>query len=149
LALGILLKNLAALICGSAHPSGAQWTVANKRSRRDFIEMCQIDPSLPKEEVEAAHILIATSGRSEEEALKIIEDLQQNVTVKNFKEYAQTYSDDPGSKGQGGYLGWFGKGQMVPEFEQAAFSLKPNEISKPVKTQFGYHLILVLDTRKT
>ncbi|HIH13469.1 TPA: hypothetical protein HA242_07135 [Candidatus Woesearchaeota archaeon] len=104
---------------------------------------------LPKEEVEAAHILIATSGRSEEEALKIIEDLQQNVTVKNFKEYAQTYSDDPGSKGQGGYLGWFGKGQMVPEFEQAAFSLKPNEISKPVKTQFGYHLILVLDTRKT
>jgi len=52
LALGILLKNLAALICGSAHPSGAQWTVANKRSRRDFIEMCQIDPSLPKEEVD-------------------------------------------------------------------------------------------------
>ena len=52
LALGMFLKNLDSLICGSLHPSGAQWNVANKRSRKDFVEICQINPSLPKEEVD-------------------------------------------------------------------------------------------------
>ena len=70
-----------------------------------------------------------------------------NIMVDNFAEYAQKYSDDPGSKTNGGSLGWFGKGMMVPEFEKAAFSLAKNKISPPVKTQFGYHLILVMDKR--
>lgn len=102
---------------------------------------------LPTEEVNAAHILIATSGRTAEEALLLAQEIKKNVTTKNFADYAKKYSEDPGSKQQNGQLGWFSKGIMVPEFEQAAFSLKEGQISEPVKTPFGYHLILVLDKR--
>ncbi len=111
---------------------------------------CQQDNKvffLPQEEVHAAHILISTETRSDEEALAIIEGLRQNITAANFAEYASQYSEDPGSKQNGGDLGWFGKKVMVPEFEQAAFALSPGEISEPIKTQFGYHLIYVLETR--
>ncbi|MDZ4181532.1 MAG: peptidylprolyl isomerase, partial [Candidatus Cloacimonadaceae bacterium] len=65
----------------------------------------------------------------------------QAVAGANFAELAERYSEDPGSGKQGGSLGVFGKGQMVPEFEQAAFALKPGEISKPVRTSFGWHVI--------
>ncbi len=104
---------------------------------------------LPKEEVKAAHILILSRDRSEEEALKAITEIKTNLTVDNFADYAQKYSEDPGSKDNGGDLGWFGKGQMVPEFEQAAFSLEEGKISEIVKTPFGYHLILVKEKRET
>lgn len=81
----------------------------------------------------AAHILVD----HEEEANKIIEELKSGLT---FKEAAEKYSKCP-SKAQGGNLGTFSKGQMVPEFEEAVFSMEKDEISKPVKTQFGYHII--------
>lgn len=103
----------------------------------------------PKDEVQAAHILISTQSRTPEQALQIIEDLQKNITAQNFAEYAKKFSEDPGSKNNGGALGWFGKGAMVPEFEKTAFGLKKGEISDPVKTQFGYHLILLLEKRTT
>ena len=102
---------------------------------------------LLQEQVHASHILISTPGRSEEEALALIQSLQENVTQSNFADYAEKYSEDPGSRQQGGDLGWFKKGQMVPEFEQAAFALQPGQISEPVKTQFGYHLIYLIEKR--
>ena len=85
------------------------------------------------EKATANHILVDT----EEEALRIAEEIKNGLS---FKEAAQKYSNCP-SKAQGGSLGSFTRGQMVPEFENATFSMTPGTISEPVKTQFGYHLI--------
>lgn len=70
-------------------------------------------------------------------------DLVYNRLMKGeiFEELAMTLSEDPGSGKNGGSLGVFGKGQMVPEFEKAAFALKVNEISKPIRTDYGWHII--------
>jgi len=87
-----------------------------------------------KESVEASHILV----KSEAEAKKIYNDIKAG---KDFAELAKNNSQDPGSKNNGGSLGYFSKGQMVPEFEKATFSLKIGEVSQPVKTSFGYHVI--------
>lgn len=86
--------------------------------------------------VNASHILVET----EEEALRILDEIKGGLA---FEEAAKKYSSCP-SKEQGGNLGDFGRGQMVPEFEQAAFAMEVGEISAPVKTQFGYHLILLI-----
>ena len=66
---------------------------------------------------------------------------QRLVGGEDFAQLAEAYSEDPGSAANGGALGEFGKGQMVPEFEQAAFALKVGEISKPVRSDFGWHVI--------
>lgn len=99
--------------------------------------------------VKARHILLMTQGKpaSEEPKLKAqAEDLLKQLKGgADFAELAKKYSDDPGSKEKGGDLGWFGKGQMVPEFEAATFALKPNEISGVVKTSYGFHIIQVLE----
>lgn len=90
-------------------------------------------------QVHAKHILVKT----EEEASSILFDLKRGAS---FEEIAQAKSICP-SKKQGGDLGWFGRNRMVKEFETAAFSLKPGELSKPVKTQFGWHVIKVVETQ--
>ena len=65
----------------------------------------------------------------------------------SFDELAKTESDDPGSKSQGGRLPWFGSGRMVPEFESVAFALNNGEMSEPIATAYGYHIIKKLDSR--
>jgi parvulin-like peptidyl-prolyl isomerase len=79
---------------------------------------------------------------------KAEEVLQRVRAGEDFAKLAKEFSTDPGSKEKGGDLGWFGAGSMVPEFEKAAFALKPGEVSELVETKFGYHIIKV-DERKT
>ena len=95
----------------------------------------------PEEEVQARHILVA----SEEEAKKLIVRVEAG---EDFAQLAKENSGDAGSKEQGGMLGFFGKGQMVPQFEEAAFNLKKGDVSKPVQSQFGWHVIKVEDRRQ-
>ncbi len=83
--------------------------------------------------------------RDEAQALALITEIQQKLSAgEDFAELARQYSDDPGSKDNGGDLGWFPRDSgFVQEFEEAAFKLQPGEVSPPVLTQFGYHLIKV------
>ena len=92
------------------------------------------------DQIKARHILLD----SEEKAVEIIKKLQAG---EEFAKLASEYSTGP-SAASGGDLGWFGEGQMVPEFSKAAFALNPGDIvTKPVKTQFGWHIILVEDRK--
>jgi foldase protein PrsA len=92
------------------------------------------------DEVEASHILV-TDEKLAKDILKEIKD------GGDFAELAKEHSID-GSKASGGELGYFGKGAMVPEFEEAAFALKPGEVSDIVASQFGYHIIKVTDKKQ-
>jgi peptidyl-prolyl cis-trans isomerase D len=102
-------------------------------------------PSLDvPEKVKASHILIKTvKGQDDSKQRAKIEKIAKEVTARNFKSKANKYTEDPSGKGKGGSLGIFGRKRMVPEFDKVAFSLKPGSISKPIKTDFGYHLIYV------
>jgi parvulin-like peptidyl-prolyl isomerase len=81
---------------------------------------------------------------SADEALARIGEIKKQLdSGADFATLAKQYSEDSGSKDQGGELGWFGKARMVAEFADAAFKLQPGQVSEPVKTQFGYHLIKV------
>ena len=95
----------------------------------------------PQPEWRASHILVD----SEEKATALKAEIDGG---KAFAEVAKENSSD-GSAANGGDLGWFGAGQMVPEFEAAVKTLKPGEVSGPVKSQFGYHLILLEETRES
>lgn len=100
------------------------------------------------EEVKARHILIRPEGEGEEawaKARRRAEALLAKAKAKgvDFAALAREYSEDPGSKESGGDLGWFGRGRMVKEFEDAVFALKPGEVSELVRSQFGYHIILL------
>ncbi len=89
------------------------------------------------ESAKASHILVDT----EEQANEIAEEIKSGLS---FEDAAKKYSKCP-SKDKGGDLGFFTRGRMVPEFENAAFSMEKDEISEPVKTQFGFHLIKLAD----
>lgn len=94
----------------------------------------------------ASHILLSVPRSADEEKQNaVLEQAKQLVARLNegedFAALAEEFSDDPGSKRQGGDLGIIAKGQMVPEFEEAVFSMTQGDISTPVKTEFGYHII--------
>ena len=100
--------------------------------------------------VHAEHILFMTVGKTDAEVAEIKAKAggvlaQAKKKGANFEELATQYSEDPGSKTKNGDLGWLQQGQTVPEFEKAAFSLNKGEISDLVRTQYGFHIIKVLD----
>ena len=101
------------------------------------------------EQVHAEHILLKTDGKDDAAVKKQAESLlAQAKGGANFEDLAKKYSEDDASKAKGGDLDYFGRGQMVKEFDDAAFAAKPGDIVGPVKTQFGYHIIKVLDHRQ-
>ena len=111
-------------------------TDADVRARYDQ----EVAATPPEKEVKARHILVD----SEEQAKAVIGELDEG---KDFIELAKEKSTGP-SGPQGGDLGYFGRGRMVPEFEEAAFALEPGTYTKePVKSQFGWHIIKVDDVR--
>ena len=98
----------------------------------------------------ARHILIQTSEiRSEKQAKDLIEDLyNRSQDEDKFSDLARLYSDDPGSKMEGGELSWTGPGRFDPKFEEVMDSLEINQVSKPFKSNFGWHIVEVLDRRE-
>ena len=100
------------------------------------------------EQVRASHILFKTEGKDDAAVkAKAEEVLKQAKAGADFAELAKKYSEDESSAKNGGDLDYFGKGRMVPEFDQVAFTLQPGQISDLVKTQFGYHIIKVVDKK--
>lgn len=132
---------------------------ANDEVLKAYLE--QNHDALPSEETfKARHILVSptvekqifnskkSDAKSEDEALKIIDMLQKKLAKgANFADLAKEYSEGP-SAPRGGDLGTFKPGQMVKDFEDALKEMKPGEISKPIKTRFGYHLILLEEHSK-
>jgi foldase protein PrsA len=94
-----------------------------------------------KPEIKARHILVEDEKTAKEVKKKLDEGAK-------FEDLAKEYSQDPGSAANGGDLGWFGAGKMVPEFEEAAYALDVNEISEPVKTEHGYHIIQTTEKKE-
>jgi peptidyl-prolyl cis-trans isomerase D len=100
------------------------------------------------EQVRASHILLETAGKNDDDVKKRAEEILKQVkSGTDFAELAKKVSEDKGSKANGGDLDYFGRGRMVPEFEQAAFSMQPGQTSDLVKSQFGYHIIKVVDKK--
>lgn len=91
------------------------------------------------EEVKASHLLVETK----EEAEKCREEI---LSGKDFSDVAKAVSKCPSGQ-RGGDLGYFGRGRMVPQFDKVAFELPLGEISEPIQTQFGWHLIVVTDKK--
>jgi peptidyl-prolyl cis-trans isomerase D len=100
------------------------------------------------EQVRASHILLKTQGKDEATVRAAAEKVLAEVKKGgDFAALATKYSEDESSKAQGGDLDYFGQGRMVPEFDSVAFSLAPGSVSDLVKSQFGFHIIKVVDKR--
>jgi peptidyl-prolyl cis-trans isomerase C len=116
--------------------SVAKAATTEEAERKAYDEAAKAEP--PQQEIHARHILLPT----EEEAKKALARVKGG---EDFAKVATELSKDP--SGNGGDLGWFTKDRMVPEFSDAAFKLKEGEISEPVKTQFGWHIIKIEGAR--
>jgi peptidyl-prolyl cis-trans isomerase SurA len=125
-------------------------TVSQKEVVDFYEEYKDSLPNVPPS-VELYHIVknVAASNEASDEvynlALRVRDSLLKD---SDFAEMAKKYSGDYASASDGGNLGWFDKGKLFPEFETAAFKLQPGEISMPVKTPFGYHLIETLEKKE-
>ena len=95
------------------------------------------------EQVKAQHILIRTEGVPEAQVQAKLKEVETQLNAANFGQLAKKFSEDPGSKEKNGDLGFFSKGQMVPEFEQAAFEAPIGKVIGPIKSAFGHHFIKV------
>ena len=164
--LDLLKRKLVASVTGNNKVS--------KQEVKDFYDKNKDEKFKHGEEVRASHILISASEsdiknriqaenkdltkselnkkvseemqKDKEKALKIYNEVKANPD--KFAEYAKQYSEDPSSASKGGDLGFFSKDEMVPEFSKAAFSTKPGVLSPLVKTEFGYHIIKVVDRKE-
>ena len=99
------------------------------------------------EQIRASHILLKTEGKDKAAVRKVAEDVlrQARMPGADFAALATKYSEDEASKASGGDLGAFGRGRMVPEFENPAFALQPGQISDIVESQFGFHIIKLVE----
>ncbi|MEP7365286.1 MAG: peptidylprolyl isomerase [Acidobacteriota bacterium] len=133
-----------------------QKVLGDEKNVREYYDRNQAN----YKQVQARHILIRIPGSvvqlregqkemTEPEALAKAQEIRKRLVAgEDFATIAKAESDDVGSGARGGDLGYFSAGQMVPPFEQAAFALGKDEISEPVKTQFGFHVIQVLDLKQ-
>jgi peptidyl-prolyl cis-trans isomerase C len=112
----------------------------NEPETKRFYEQ-QVSALKPEEEVRARHILVESKDKARELFQKILHGA-------DFAALAKEHSKDPGSKDQGGELGFFSRGQMVPPFEEAAFRLGSGEVAEPFETQFGWHIVKVDERRQ-
>lgn len=118
---------------------------------KEYYEVNKLEFEKP-EEVHAAHILARFEGGAGPEEKKKAKEKIENVLERlgkgeDFAELARSVSEDPGTAANGGDLGFFGRGRMVPEFEEAAFNTEPGKVSGIVESRFGYHIVKVLERR--
>ncbi|MFP4117356.1 MAG: peptidylprolyl isomerase [Candidatus Woesearchaeota archaeon] len=116
----------------------------------EFFEQNKEEFTPSDDEVRASHVLISTEQREEEEAREIAEEVVEKARDgEDFAQLVSEYSDDPSAEQNEGDLGFFTESEMVPEFSEAVFSLnETGEISEPIKTDFGFHVIKLTDMRK-
>ncbi len=126
------------LLMGKLLESEAKAAVTEPALRKVYDDA--IKQMTPEEEVRARHILVET----EDEAKAIRDEIEKGA---DFAELAKQKSKDTGAAAEGGDLGYFGKAQMVPEFSEAAFKLEKGQLSQPVKSDFGWHIIKIEDKR--
>ncbi|GAB3365067.1 peptidyl-prolyl cis-trans isomerase [Lysobacter rhizosphaerae] len=127
-----------------AAPDDAALRARFEQEKKQFVE---------QEQRLASHILIQVDEKADAAAQKAAEAKAKQIYAQakapgaDFAALARANSDDPGSKDSGGDLGWNAKGVMVPEFDKVMFALKPGEISEPVKTSFGWHIIQLREVK--
>ena len=126
----------------------AQEVAPSEEELRAYYQQNQ-DEFVTEEQVQARHILLRTGGeRSDEEARGLLEAAKRRIEGgEDFVALVRELSEEPGAAERGGDLGFFGRGAMVPEFEQAAFSAEVGEIVGPIETPFGLHLLQVTAQR--
>ena len=126
----------------------AQRIAAPEAELRRYYQ-ASLDQFRMPDRVHVRHILLKTTGLAKEEVPKVkakAEDLLKKLKAgADFAELAKANSDDPGSAAKGGDVGWIVKGQTVPNFENTAFALKPKELSGVVSTEYGFHILQVLE----
>jgi len=123
-----------------------------EKELKDYYALHLSDFVETQEQVRARHILLRTADNmKEKEKKKVLEKAKNIIKLlkegADFAEMAKIHSDDPGTKAKGGDLGYFSRGKMIKAFEDVAFSLKIGEISEPVITKFGVHIIKVEDRK--